>query len=39
MQHNPRLGVVYHQLKNMQPDDLAQLQAQAQRHLNQLNTL
>ena len=39
LQHNPRLGVVYHQLNKMQPEHLAQLQAQAAHCMNTLNTL
>ena len=36
---NPRLGVVYHQLKRMPPETLKALKDQAGRHLSQLDLL
>ena len=39
LQSNPRLGVVYSQLKKMEPDTLAELRAQAATTLERLNAL
>jgi len=39
LQGNPRLGVVYSQLKKMAPDTLAELRAQAASTLERLETL